>query len=221
MAHLNGFVGVLQVDGYVGYRALAADNSVSLAFCWSHVRRRFYELAAAGPAPIATETLRRIAELYRIEDDIRGRMREERCAVRQDRSRPIVDDLAPWLAEQLVRISQTTKLAEAIRYTLSRWDGLTRFIDDGRIEIDSNTVERSIRPIALNRKNALFAGSDAGAEHWATIASLIETAKLNDVEPMAYITDVITKVINGHLNSRIDDLMPWAYAEKPSAKAVA
>ena len=107
-----------------------------------------------------------------------------------------------------------------IRYTLSRSDGLTRFIDDGRIEIDSNTVERSIRPIALNRKNALFAGSDAGAEHWATIASLIETAKLNNVEPMAYLTDVITRVVNGHPNGRIDDLMPWAYAEKPILKAV-
>ena len=221
MAHLNGFVGVLQVDGYVGYRALATGNIVSLAFCWSHVRRRFYELSAAGPAPIASEALRRIAELYKIEDDIRGRTHEERRAVRQDKSRPIVDDLAPWLTEQLALISQKTKLAEAISYTLSRWDGLTRFINDGRIEIDSNTVERSIRPIALNRKNALFAGSDAGAEHWATIASLIETAKLNGVEPMAYLTDVITKVVNDHPNSRIDDLMPWAYAEKTIAKAVA
>ncbi|MBY5820458.1 IS66 family transposase, partial [Rhizobium leguminosarum] len=108
-----------------------------------------------------------------------------------------------------------------IRYALSRWDGLTRFIDDGRIEIDSNTVERSIRPIALNRKNALFAGSDAGAEHWATIASLIETAKLNDVEPLAYLSDVLTKIVNGHPNSQIDDLLPWAYAAKHELKAVA
>ncbi len=221
MAHLNGFVGVLQVDGYSGYRAIAAGNSVSLAFCWSHVRRRFYELAAAGPAPIASEALRRIAELYKVEDGIRGKTHEERCDMRQAKSRPIVDNLAPWLTEQLALISQKTKLAEAIRYTLSRWDGLTRFIDDGRVEIDSNTVERSIRPIALNRKNALFAGSDAGAEHWATIASLIETAKLNGVEPMAYLTDVITKIVNGHSNSRIDDLLPWAYAEMPEAKAVA
>lgn len=221
MAHLSGFVGVLQVDGYSGYRAIAAGNSVSLAFCWSHVRRRFFELAATGPAPIASEALRRIAELYKVEDGIRGKTHEERCAVRQAKSRPIVDNLAPWLTEQLALISQKTKLAEAIRYTLSRWDGLTRFIDDGRVEIDSNTVERSIRPIALNRKNALFAGSDAGAEHWATIASLIETAKLNGVEPMAYLTDVITKIVNGHPNSRIDDLLPWAYAEMPEAKAVA
>jgi hypothetical protein len=152
MVHLESFVGILQVEGYSGYRPLAARNTVSLAFCWSHVRRRFYELAAAGPAPIASEALRRIAELYRIEDEIRGRTHEERSATRQEKSRPITDSLAPWLREQLDYISQKTKLAEAIRYALSRWDGLTRFIDDGRIEIDSNTVERSIRPFALNRK---------------------------------------------------------------------
>jgi len=221
MAHLDGFVGILQVDGYVGYRALAAGNSVSLAFCWSHVRRRFYELAAAGPAPIASEVLRRIAELYKIEDDIRGITHEERRAVRQAKSRPIIDSLAPWLTERLSLISQKTKLAEAIRYTISRWDGLIRFINDGRIEIDSNTIERSIRPIALNRKNALFAGSDAGAEHWATIASLIETAKLNDVEPLAYLADVITKIVNGHPNSQLDDLLPWAFADQPETKPVA
>lgn len=221
MAHLDGFVGILQVDGYSGYRPLAAKNTVSLAFCWSHVRRRFYELAAAGPAPIASEALKRIAELYRIEEEIRGRTHDERCAVRQVKSRPITDSLAPWLREQLGYISQKTKLAEAIRYALSRWDGLTRFIDDGRIEIDSNIVERSIRPIALNRKNALFAGSDAGAEHWATIASLIETAKLNDVEPLAYLSDVLTRIVNGHSNSQIDNLLPWAYAAKHELKAVA
>lgn len=221
LAHLDGFMGVLQVDGYSGYRPLAAKNSVALAFCWSHVRRRYYELATAGPAPIAGEALRRIAELYRIEDDIRGRTQEERRTARQQQSRPITDSLAPWLREQLALISQKSKLAEAIRYTLSRWDGLTRFIDDGRIEIDSNTVERAIRPIALNRKNALFAGSDAGAEHWATIASLIETAKLNAVEPLAYLTDILTKIVNGHPNSQIDELLPWAYAEKPELKAVA
>jgi transposase len=219
MAHLEGFVGILQVDGYSGYRPLAAKNAVSLSFCWSHVRRRFYELAAAGPAPIASEALRRIAELYKIEDEIRGRTQEERSAFRQEKSRPITDSLALWLREQLGLISQKTKLAEAIRYTLSRWDGLSRFIDDGRIEIDSNTVERSIRPIALIRKNALFAGSDAGAEHWATIASLIETAKLNDVEPLAYLADVLNRIVNGHPNSQLDDLLPWAYAASTTPKA--
>jgi len=183
MRHLKGFAGVLQVDGYAGYKVLAERNAVSLAFCWSHVRRRFYELAQAGPAPIATETLARIAELYRIESDIRGHSAEERRAVRQATGRPVADALEPWLREKLGLVSQKSKLAEAIRYALSRWAGLTRYLDDGRIEIDNNVVERAIRPIALNRKNALFAGSDGGAEHWATIASLVETCKLNNVEP--------------------------------------
>ena len=124
----------------------------------------------------------------------------------------------PWLRAKLGLISQKSKLAEAIRYALSRWEGLTRFIDDGRIELDNNTVERSIRPIALNRKNALFAGSDGGAEHWATIASLIETCKLNDVDPLAYLTDVLTRIVNGHPNSDIDQLLPWAYPKAKTSK---
>ena len=221
ISHLAGFKGILQVDGYGGYRVLAERGDVQLAFCWSHVRRRFYELAAAGPAPIASEALERIAGLYAVEKDIRGRSADERRAMRQDRSRPIVDELEPWLRAKLALISQKTKLAEAIRYALSRWDGLSRFLDDGCIEIDSNVVERSIRPIALNRKNALFAGSDGGGEHWAVIASLIETCKLNGVEPQTYLTDVISKIVNGHPNSRIDELLPWAYPAPQSLKHVA
>ncbi len=212
LAHLAGFTGVVQVDGYAGYRALAQRNSVRLAFCWSHVRRRFYELAAAGPAPIASEALERIGALYAVEKDIRGRNPDERRAARQEKSRPIVDALEPWLREKLTLISQKTKLAEAIRYALSRWDGLTRFVDAGRVEIDSNVVERAIRPIALNRKNALFAGSDGGAENWAIVASLIETCKLNGVDPQAYMADTLSKIIDGHLASKLDELMPWAYA---------
>ena len=212
LAHLAGFRGVVQVDGYAGYRALALKNSVRLAFCWSHVRRRFYELAAAGPAPIAAQALERIGALYAVEKDIRGRNPEERRVARQEKSRPIVDALEPWLREKLALISQKTKLAEAIRYALSRWDGLTRFVDDGRVEIDSNVVERAIRPIALNRKNALFAGSDGGAENWAIAASLIETCKLNGVNPQAYVADTLSKIIDGHLASKLDELMPWAYA---------
>jgi transposase len=218
--HLAGFVGALQVDGYAGYRALAERNAVSLAFCWSHVRRRFYALAQSGPAPIATEALMRIAELYRIEGDIRGRSADERRAVRQQKSRAIVDALQPWLRAKLALVSQKSKLAEAIRYALARWPGLCRFLDDGRVEIDSNVVERSIRPIALNRKNALFAGSDGGGEHWATIASLVETCKLNGVDPQAYLAEVIARIVAGHPQSQIDDLLPWAYAPAP-LKAVA
>jgi transposase len=221
VAHLAGFKGILQVDGYGGYRALAERGDVQLAFCWAPVRRRFYELAVAGPAPIASEALQRIAELYAVETESRGRSSDERRARRQEKSRPILDELEPWLRTKLGLISQKTKLAEAIRYALSRWEGLTRFLDDGRIEIDSNVVERSIRPIALNRKNALFAGSDGGGQHWATIASLIETCKLCGVEPQKYLTDIITKIVNGHPNSQIDDLLPWAYPNAPALKHVA
>jgi transposase len=221
IAHLAGFTGVLQVDGYAGYRALAEKRAVQLAFCWSHVRRRFYELAVGGPAPIAAEALERIGALYAIEKESRGRSAEERRAVRQDRSRPLLADLEPWLREKLELISQKTKLAEAIRYALSRWEGLTRFLDDGRIEIDSNAVERSIRPIALNRKNALFAGSDGGGENWAIVASLIETCKLCGVDPQAYLANTLAKIVNGHLNSQIDDLLPWAYAQPEPLRDVA
>lgn len=157
----------------------------------------------------------------RIESEIRGCSADDRRAARRDKSRPIIAALEPWLREKLGLISQKTKLAEAIRYALSRWQGLTRFLDDGRIEIDSNVVERAIRPIALNRKNALFAGSDGGGEHWAVIASLIETCKLCGVEPHAYLADVITRIVNGHLNRQIDDLLPWAYPTAPALKAVA
>lgn len=221
IAHLAGFTGILQVDGYGGYRVLARRNDVQLAFCWSHVRRKFYELATPGPAPIASEALTRIAELYRIEGDIRGRSAEERRRVRQERSRPLVEALEPWLRSKLQLISQKTKLAEAIRYALSRWQGLCLFLDDGRVEIDNNVVERAIRPLALTRKNALFAGSDGGAEHWAVIASLIETCKLTGVEPYQYLADVITRIVDGHPQSRLDQLLPWAYQVATELKAVA
>lgn len=221
VAHLDGFSGILQVDGYGGYKVLAGRNTVNLAFCWAHVRRRFYELAQTGPAPIASEALQRIAELYRLEAAIRGQAPDERRATRQEKSRPIIEVMEPWLREKLALISQKTKLAEAIRYALSRWQGLTLFLDDGRVELDNNIVERSIRPLALTRKNALFAGSDGGAEHWAVIASLVETCKLNGVAPQPYLADVINRIVNGHPNSRIDDLMPWAYPAQLALSNVA
>jgi transposase len=212
MAHLADFNGVLQVDGYGGYRTVAAKGAVRLAFCWAHVRRKFYDLAAAGPAPIATEALNRIQKLYEIETEIRGQTPDARQAARHLHTRPILEAFEPWLRARLETVSQKSKLAEAIRYALSRWEGLTLFLDDGRIEIDNNTVERAIRPLALNRKNALFAGSDGGAEHWAVLATLIETAKLNAIDPEAYLTDVITRIVQGHRQSQIDALMPWNYA---------
>jgi hypothetical protein len=194
---------------------------VALAFCWSHVRRRFYEIAAAGPAPIAGEALTRINALYAIEAVIRGRAAEERQRARQEQSRPIVQALRPWLEAQLRVVSGKSAIAGAVRYALARWDGLGRFLDDGRLEIDSNTVERSIRPLALNRKNALFAGSDGGGEHWAILASLIETCKLNAVDPQAYLTDVFTRLADGHPINRLDELLPWAYVAPVTVSRVA
>jgi transposase len=215
--HLAGFKGVLQVDGYGGYRPLAEKGDVKLAFCWAHVRRPFYELAVAGPAPLAGEMLERIKALYAIEADLRGLSADARAAGRRARSRPLLKALEIWLEATLQTISRKGKLADAIRYVQARWEGLNRFTDDGTIEIDSNTVERSIRPITLTRKNALFAGCDRGAEHWAVIASLIETCKLNAIDPEAYLGQTITRIVQGHPQSRIDELMPWAYAADAAA----
>jgi hypothetical protein len=221
MAHLEGFHGILQVDGYAGYRALAERGHVQLAFCWAHVRRRFYEIAAAGAAPIATEALARIAELYAIEAEMRGRPADERRAVRSQRAQPIVDTLKAWFETKLVLVSQKSTVAEAIRYALSRWEGLCRFIEDGRVEIDSNIVERAIRPLALNRKNALFAGSDGGGDHWAILASLIETCKLNDVDPEAYLANVLARLVADHPANRLDDLLPWNWTKASDAQGAA
>jgi hypothetical protein len=211
---LAGFSGVLQVDGYAGYDkqadAARPGGPLVLAYCWSHFRRRFYDIAKAGNAPIASEALTRIGELYAIEAEIRGRSADERRTERQARTRPIVEALRSWLDDQLRRVSGRSPIAEAIRYGTSHWKGLCCFLDDGRIEIDTNVVERTIRPIALSRKNALFAGSDEGGANWAIIASLVETCKLNAVNPHAWLTDTLTKLVSRWPAARIDDLMPWA-----------
>jgi transposase len=212
---LDGYRGIVQCDGYAAYKAIAnatGGEAITLAFCWAHLRRRFFELAQGGPAPIASEALERIAVLYAIEKTIRGRSAEERRAVRQERSKPLVLALRAWLEQQLARVSGKATIAEHIRYALNHWDGLTRYLDDGRIELDTNIVERSIRPLVLNRKNALFAGHDQGAENWACIASLIETCKLHGVDPQAYLACVLTRLVNLWPASRLDELMPWTWA---------
>lgn len=207
-AHLDDFAGILQVDGYGGYAALARRRQqIGLAFCWAHVRRKFYELA--DTSPVATEVLRRIAQLYAIEDEVRGSSAEIRRAGRHGRSRIIVDDLHQYLEARNRQVSVKSKLGEAIRYALTRWDGLSRFLDDGRIDLDSNTVERSIRPLALNRKNALFAGSDEGGDNWAVIATLIENCKLSGINPHTWLTDTLTRLANDHPANRVTELMPW------------
>jgi len=208
-AHLERFRGILQVDGYAGFDPLAARGDIALAACWAHTRRKFYDVHRATGSPIAQEVLRRIAALYAIEAEIRGGTAASRQAARTQRARPIVDDLKPWLELQLPRLPQRSGLAESIRYALARWPALSAFLHDGRIDLDTNTVERAIRPVTLGRKNHLFAGSDGGAGRWATISTLITTAKLNDVEPQAWITDVLQRMTDGHPISRVDELLPW------------
>jgi transposase len=220
--HLAEFTGVLQVDGYGGFKGLLGNRppgTIRLAFCWAHCRRRFYEIHQATGSPLAEEALRRIGELYAIEAEIRGRPAEERRAARQERSKSIVDALHAWLTAQLGRVSGKSNLAEAIRYALRHWQGLVLFLEDGRLELDTNTIERAIRPIALGRKNALFAGSDGGARHWALVASLVATAKLNGVEPFAWLADVLERVVSGRTKAHeLERLLPWNWqAERPAA----
>lgn len=212
MALLKGYRGILQCDGYAAYKALAAEGGVILAFCWSHVRRGFYDLAQGGAAPIAVEALKRIGELYAIEAECRGKPAAERQAVRAARSRPLVEALFEWWEAQLARLPGSSTTAEAIRYALNHRDGLMRFLGDGHIEADTNTVERAIRPICLSRKNALFATGDDGGARWAAVASLVETCKMNGVDTQRYFTDLLTRLVDGWPNSRIDELMPWCWA---------
>jgi transposase len=221
---LEGYRGIVQCDGYAAYKTIAdktPGEAITLAFCWAHLRRQFFDIAKGGDAPIASEALERIAAIYAVEKTIRGLSADERRVVRQERSRPLVVALRAWLEHQLTCVSAKATIADEIRYGLNHWDGLTRFLDDGRIELDTNIVERGIRPIVLNRKNALFAGHDEGAENWACIASLIETCKLSGVDPQAYFADVLTRLVNLWPASRIDELMPWAWAAEHSAKKLA
>ena len=210
-AHLEDFKGVLHVDGYAGFERLATKGDIVLAACWAHTRRKFYEVEQATGSPVAAEALRRIAELYAIEEKIRGQSPGHRVAARRVRSKPIADNLKTWLEAQLQRVPSNSTLADAIRYALGRWNGLMRFLNDGRVELDTNPVERAIRPVALGRKNHLFAGSDGGGARWAVLCSLIETCKLNGVEPYAYLQDVLTRMVGGHLINRLDELLPWAW----------
>jgi hypothetical protein len=221
---LDGYRGIVQCDGYEAYKSIAAKtpgDAITLAFCWTHLRRRFYDIAKGGDAPIASEALERIAALYAIEKTIRGMSADDRRRLRQEKSKSQVTSLKSWFEHQLTRVSTKATIANEIRYGLNHWDGLTRFLDDGRIELDTNIVERGIRPIVLNRKNALFAGHNEGAENWACIASLIETCKLTGVDPQAYLSDVLTKLVNLWPASHIDELMPWAWAAEHATKKLA
>ena len=219
-AILEGFSGILQVDGYAAYKRVRDDRGpdapLVLAHCWAHGRRQLREIFDRDASPIAEEGLRRIAELYAIEAALKGSLPEQRRAVRQARSAPLVEDFGAWLARVRARTSAKSRLGQKLAYFANRWEGLCVFLDDGRVEIDSNAVENTIRPLSLQRKNALFAGHDEGAHGWARIASLIETCKLNSVDPLAYLTATLEAIAAGHPTNRIDDLMPWAFSPASS-----
>jgi transposase len=199
----------LQADAYAGFHHLYEGGTIQEAACWAHVRRKFYELQVAHASPIAAEALKRIAELYAIEGEIRGRPPEERLAIRKLRARSFLEALRHWLETTLAAVSRKSEIAAAIRYALARWRALLRYCEDGRIEIDNNAAERALRAVALGRKNYLFAGSDSGGERAATIYSLIGTAKLNGLDPEGYLREVLQRIADHPIN-RIEELLPWS-----------
>jgi transposase len=211
--HLARYRGILQADAYGGYGQIYASGRVHEAACWAHARRGFWDIYKddkTGPQPLAEQALRRIGALYAIEAEIRGQPPEARRQARQARAGPLLGDLRGWLTQTLERVSVRSNLAKAIGYMLVRWPALTRYRDDGRIEIDNNAAERALRGIGLGRKNYLFMGSDAGGERAAAVYSLVETAKLSGLDPQGYLRDVLARIADHPIN-RIDELLPWNF----------
>jgi transposase len=221
---LAGFDGVLQVDGYAGYNRLEktdrqGGSPLRLAYCWSHGRREVIKAMPEAGSPIGDEILQRIAALYAIEKQIRGASPEVRRATRQERSEPLVAELNVFVRAQRELVSRKSNMGQALGYLMNHWDGLCVYLNDGRVEMDNNPVENLIRPLTLNRKNALFAGHDEGAQNWARLASLIGTCKLNGVEPFAYMKATLEALAAGHRNADIDMLLPWNFSALRTAAA--
>lgn len=206
--HLSSFSGVLQADGYAGFQHLYEGGRIVEAVCWAHVRRKFYDIQVATGSATTTEAIERIGALYDVEREIRGKPADLRCLVRQARARPLAEELHRWLNQTLTKLSRKFDTAAAIRYALSRWRALTRYLDDGRIEIDNSAAERALRAVALGRKNFLFCGSDAGGDRAAAIYSLLGTAKLNGLDPELYLCRVLEQIADHPIN-RISELLPW------------
>jgi len=212
--HLKDFRGILQADAYAGFNKLYEDGSILEAPCMAHIRRKFYDLMEAQCSPVATEAVQRIAPLYAIEKEIRGRPPDERQRVRNTRARPLLDSMRVWLEASLIKLSRKSDTAAAIHYALARWSALVRYCDDGRIEIDNSAAERALRAVAVGRRNYLFAGSDRGGERAAVFYSLIGSAKLNGLDPEAYLRHVLGR-ISDHPINRIEELLPWHIAKNP------
>jgi len=209
--HLKDFKGALQADAYSGFHHLYGDGNIYEVACWAHTRRKFHDIHVAHASPTTTEALARIGALYGIEEQIRGKPAELRCSVRQTRSRPLLDELRQWMEKTLRSLSTKSETAGAIRYALSHWRALTRYVDDGKLEIDNNSAERALRAVAIGRKNYLFMGADSGGQRAASLYSLIGTAKLNGLDPAFYLRTVLATIAEHPIN-RIEELLPWNFA---------
>ena len=216
--HLSGFTGTLQADGYAGFQRLYEGGQIQEAACWAHVRRKFFDLNQAHASPIASEALSRIGQMYGIESEIRGRSPDERLQIRQARTCSLLERMYRWLHTTSAKLSRKSAVAIAIHYALSRWAALVRFCDDGRVEIDNNAAERALRTVAIGRKNYLFAGADSGGERAAAMYSLIGSAKLNGVDPEAYLRYVLSRIADHPIN-RISELLPWNVALSAASTA--
>jgi transposase len=209
--HLKNFKGALQADAYAGFHHLYGGGDIYEVACWAHARRKFHDIHAVHASPITTEAITRIGALYGIEEEVRGKPAEVRCSTRQVRARPLLDELRRWLEKSLSSLSKKSETAAAIRYALSHWRALTRYVDDGLLEIDNSAAERALRPVALGRKNYLFAGSNSGGQRAAAIYSLVGSAKLNGIDPERYLRQVLNRIAEHPVN-RIDELLPWNLA---------
>jgi transposase len=214
--HLKHFAGALHADGYAGFNAIFERGQVTEVACWAHVRRKFFDVHAANASPIAKEALERIGALYGIEETIRGKPPDERRRYRQTKALRLVAELKAWLEATVPKLSGKSELAQAMRYALGRWPALIRYLDDGRLAIDNNTAERALRGVALGRKNYLFAGSDTGGQRAAAVYSLIETAKLNGLDPEAWLRDVLARIADYPIN-RVAELLPWNWSAQVQA----